>query len=473
MHSQVDFNQVDPPTAHGFKNNFVKLDAAINKDIKNGFPGATLLIIKDGHVVKYSSYGYLSLLDANGNPENNPIKTNKNTIYDLASLTKIFSTTFIMMHQAYLNEEDKNAGIDINQPLDKYDPGYHPAFPSTTVEQLLNHSAGNPPDINLYDPGYLGWSPACDTGYYSLQRTRSKGIEYLFPSINSKTRGENVYSDVDYIILGFALEHHLGEGLAQYLSQLYAPLFIHNKNAFISYQPLTAPNINKHNIASTTYRDTYVCGKVVPAHSYPTRRQGLMTGKVNDPTAYHSLGEISGHAGLFANIQALAILSQLVLNGGGYGATTLFDEKIIQEFITSTSPDPSYAQGWRVSSSNKGDTYLFGDVSSPDVFGHDGWTGTFVVVDKKHNMIIIGLTNKRNTRWGDINKYNDITPEGKRINKYSLPIYGNIVNLVYGNLKGGFPGHFYPGKLAKYLKSHTFNQTNEQGWFLKAYQSSF
>ena len=72
----IDFNQVDPPTAHGFKNNFVKLDAAINKDIKNGFPGATLLIIKDGHVVKYSSYGYLSLLDANGNPENNPIKTN-------------------------------------------------------------------------------------------------------------------------------------------------------------------------------------------------------------------------------------------------------------------------------------------------------------------------------------------------------------------------------------------------------------
>ena len=427
------------------------------------------MVIKDGHVVFNKAYGCLSILDKEGHPisRSKCIKVNSNTAYDLASLTKIFGVTLPMMHEAFLNELNLS-GININKKLHAYVPRYLPDFNNTTIWQLLNHSAGNPPDIELFDNGYydprsrMGWLAACGLGYYSVQRNISKQIEYQYPSKQTQTRGKNIYSDVDFIILGFSLEDILKEPLPSILDRLYAPLFKDTPQRYIGYMPTSPHGFDKTNIASTTFGDTLVCGgiKQSPAHPYNGRRTGLMTGVVNDPTAYHSLGQVSGHAGLFANIKALGVLSQLVLNGGGYGTVKLFDNNIINEFITPSyiTGDPSFAQGWRSAATpvGTGDSYLFGGISSPEVFGHDGWTGTFVVIDRTNNMVILGLTNKRNTVWNEINRYNDIDSRGHFVDKYTLPVYGKIINIIYSNLRQGFPGHFYPNKFEKYLHSNQF-----------------
>ena len=445
-YQSIDFNKVYPPEKFGLSPDITEqLNKTVEQDVNNGFPGATLMIIKDGHLVYSNHFGHLSLLDKNGRDvaENNLISTDINTVYDLASLTKIYATTFSIMHMCYLNQ------INIDKPASDYAVNYNPAY-DVTAKQLLNHSAGNPASIELYDSGIPGKPETKAVGwgkeYYSINRNRTKSIVYKFPHINRPPE-KNVYSDIDFMILGFMIEDISGMTENQYAAKnIYAPLLSNSPKAFIGYRPLdhkNNPNINKidrNNIASTTYQDPLIGGTSyrhkdinIPEHSYNKRRKTLMTGHVNDPKAYHSLNQVSGHAGLFGNIEAVAILAQTMLNGGGYGSTKLFNQAVINEFTEPSDTDESYAQGWRSAAAAEGKNlgYLFGNIfNNESVFGHDGWTGTFSVIDADHNMIIIGLTNKRNTSYKDINKYNNKNP-----NEYTIPRYGNIITMVNNALK--------------------------------------
>ena len=137
-------------------NEFEVVDDTINKDVANGFGGAVLLVIKDGEIVKQTAYGYQNMFkkDCKTNndysiPENCyendskrvPLETD--SIFDLASLTKVYSTVLAMMHLTYTGQ------LDINEPVAYYINDY--PYKDITVKQVAEHTAGFGPEVNFYN----------------------------------------------------------------------------------------------------------------------------------------------------------------------------------------------------------------------------------------------------------------------------------------------------------------------------------
>jgi uncharacterized protein YbbC (DUF1343 family)/CubicO group peptidase (beta-lactamase class C family) len=323
---------------------FPQVDAIIDEAVQTELiPGAVLVIGHNGAIVYRKAYGWRSLI-----PNREPMTLD--TIFDIASLTKVVATTPSVMR---LFEDGK---LRIDDPVTKYLPEFEGGKSPITVRLLMTHFSGMPPDLELV-PRWTGY----DTGIQRALNTK--------PIALPGTRF--IYSDINFILMGEIVHRLSGETLAQYAhEQVFAPLDM-NQTGF-----LPSPTL-RFRIAPT---------EIDPDTGIP------FLGVVHDPTARY-MGGIAGHAGLFTTADDLAKYASMMLAAGEHNGNRIFDPMTIKKFTEPASPADQpilRALGWDLDSpfsSNRGELYPIGS------FGHTGFTGTSMWMDPTTNSFVIILTN--------------------------------------------------------------------------------
>ena len=297
----------------------------------------------DGQVIYRKAYGSRSL-----EPRREPMTLD--TIFDLASLTKVIVTTTAVMQ---LVEQGK---VRLNDPVAKYLPEFaQNGKADITVRQLLTHYSGLEPDLDLK----TAWEGK-ETAY------RMAFAETPQDAPGSKF----AYSDINFIVLGALVERVSGETLDEYAARhIFVPLkMMHTR--FVPPLALRAGWIGK--IAPTQYDEN----------------EHMLRGVVHDPTA-RRMGGVAGQAGLFSTGDGLAKFAQALLNGGGGILSALSVQKMTRPEQPPSAP-VLRGFGWDIDSpfsSNRGDLLPVGG------FGHTGFTGTSMWIDPTTQTYIILLTN--------------------------------------------------------------------------------
>ena len=319
------------------------IQSAIRED---KIPGAVLLVGHDGKMVYRKAYGSRAV-------EPRREAMTPETIFDLASLTKVVATTTCVMR---LFEQGK---IKLNDPVGKYLPEFSVnGKEDITVRQLLVHYSGLREDLDLKDR----WEGK-ETAY------RMAFVEK--PAYPPGSRF--LYSDINFITLGALVERVSGMPLDEYAAKsVFVPLgMMHTR-----YRP---PASWKSKTAPTEYDDDHA----------------MLRGVVHDPTA-RRMGGVAGHAGIFSTADDLAKFAQALLDGGGRVLAPITVEKM----TTPQQPPTATAVrgfGWDLDSpfsSNRGELFPLGS------FGHTGFTGTSLWIDPTTNTYIILLTNAVHIKGG-------------------------------------------------------------------------
>ncbi len=316
------------------------LDPIIQQAIQDHqIPGAVLLVGHGGHVVYHKAYGSRAL-----DPRREPMTLD--TVFDIASLTKVVSTTTCVMK---LLEQGK---IRLNDPVARYLPEFaQNGKEDITVRQLLIHYSGLREDLDLKEP----WQGK-ETAYkmaFAETPVVAPGSKFL-------------YSDINFIVLGALVERVSGSTLDEYAARnIFTPL----KMTHTRFRP---PAAWKKTIAPTQYDDNNV----------------MLRGVVHDPTA-RRMGGVAGHAGLFSTGSDLSRFAQALMSGGG----GILSASTVEKMTTPQQPPTATAVrgfGWDIDSpfsSNRGELLPVGS------FGHTGFTGTSLWIDPVTNTYIILLTN--------------------------------------------------------------------------------
>jgi uncharacterized protein YbbC (DUF1343 family)/CubicO group peptidase (beta-lactamase class C family) len=320
------------------------VDSIIQTAIADGnIPGAVLIVGHDGKVIYRKAYGNRAL-----EPKRELMTID--TVFDLASLTKVIVTATSVMQLVELGK------VRLNDPVAKYLPEFaQNGKEDITVRQLLTHYSGLAPDLDLKAP----WEQK-DTAYrMAFAETPAQAPGAAF-----------TYSDINFIVLGALVERVSGESLDAYATKhIFTPLKM-TRTRFVPPLLTRAGWLSK--IAPTQYDEN----------------EHMLRGVVHDPTA-RRMGGVAGHAGLFSTADDLAKFAQALLNGG---------DGILSPaaVVKMTSPEQPPAApvlrgfGWDIDSpfsSNRGDLFPVGS------FGHTGFTGTSMWIDPTTRTYIILLTN--------------------------------------------------------------------------------
>ncbi|MGB0013451.1 MAG: serine hydrolase [Candidatus Sulfotelmatobacter sp.] len=316
------------------------VDAVIGQAIHDGnIPGAVLVVGHNGHVIYRKAYGNRAL-----EPRREPMALD--TIFDLASLTKVIATTTAVMQ---LVEQGK---VRLNDPVAKYLPEFaQNGKDDVTIRQLLTHYSGLAPDLDLK----------------SLWEGKDTAYRMAFGETPDDPPGSRFsYSDINFIVLGALVERVSGETLDEYCQRhIFLPL----KMTHTRFLP---PAAWRPKIAPTQYDEN----------------EHMLRGVVHDPTA-RRMGGVAGHAGLFSTADDLAKFAQALLNGGGGILSPLSVEKMTQPEQPPSAP-VLRGFGWDIDSpfsTNRGDLLPVGS------YGHTGFTGTSLWIDPTTQTYIILLTN--------------------------------------------------------------------------------
>ena len=390
------------PLKEGFSETKLKMvDNLINNDIRMGFPGAQLVVIKNGKIIKDTAYGFSKLYNEKG-ILSNPTPMTDDTLFDLASNTKMMATNLAIQKLVY---EEK---LDIEEYVCRYLPEFEgDGREKIKIRHLLEHTSGLDSSIKFYQEE-TGAGPE----FYSQNRTKTLELLNKVP-LAYETGTKYLYSDTGFMVLGYVVETITNMKLDEYVEKnIYEPLGLKNT----LFTPLNK-GFNKEDCAATETQGN-TRGNT---RTFPEIRTTTVQGEVHDEKAFYSLNGVAGHAGLFSNAEDLAVLCQLILNKGGYGEYKLCDENTIDTFMNKSSINPNMAMGWNRAAD--GDSlWMFSPYASSDAIGHTGWTGTLTIIDPKYDLAIILLTNKKNTPCVDGKFSGDAFETG---------LYGSVVTLIY------------------------------------------
>lgn len=384
-----------------------KVDDLINNEVKAGFPGASLIIIKNGMIVKNTAYGYAKKYDGDKLlSQFQPVKND--TLFDLASNSKMFATNLAMQK---LVSEGK---INIDELVCTYIPEFTgDGREKIKVRDVITHSAGFAAEIRFFKRAEVG------EALYSQERNKTLKLLEKAP-LAYPTGTKNIYSDTDYMLLGYLIERVTGKTEDEYLKEnVYKPLGL----THTTYNPLKN-GFKKEDCAATERMGNTRDG----VESFDNVRTYTLQGEVHDEKAFYSMEGIAGHAGLFSNTQDMAVLAQMLLNGGGYGGYKLCSLDTLQQFIKPTDKDMTYGLGWdRYANGIK--NWEFGPYAGASTVGHTGWTGTVTSIDFDNDMAIILLTNKKHSPViQNEKKTKSNTFEG---DNFETGKYGSVMSLIY------------------------------------------
>ena len=390
-----------PPALFGFDVQRLQLVDSIVKDgiSKQAYPGAVVLVAKDGRVVYEKAFGQMAYSD--------PTPVTTQTIYDLASVTKICATTMAVMK---LYDEGK---LNLNKPLGEFLSWVRGSNKENlTLNDILLHQAGLKGWIPFYretiDSANGGIASAAlyapePNGQFNVRVAqnmylRRDWIDTMYSRILTSElapQGRYIYSDNDFIFLGKIVESITGMTLDQYVKKTF-------------YDPL--------GMKTTGFkpRERFDIAQIAPTEQEPYFRRQLIQGDVHDPGAA-MFGGVAGHAGLFSNARDLAMLSQLMLNGGMVNGQRFFSERTIAHFTAYNSEISRRGLGFDKPEKNnyeRPEPYPCAS-ASPETFGHTGFTGTCWWVDPKHNLVFIFLSNRVNSSGPNFNKLGQMNIRGK------------------------------------------------------------
>lgn len=339
-----------------------EIDNVVDQAIKDkSIPGAVVIVGHRGKVVYRKAFGDRSLV-----PKVEPMTVD--TIFDLASLTKVVATTTSIMK---LVEDGK---LRLNDTVGKYIPEIQDEqAKKITIQQLLTHVSGYAPDFDLREK-WRGRDGMLQALYKEKLRT-VPGVKF-------------VYSDINFETLGELIQRLSGMPEDQYIAKV-----VLKDLPVTRFRRISTADTDTALIAPTENikgQNSYLGGSFEGSANEGER---ILRGQVHDPTAFRMDG-VAGHAGLFSNADDLARFCQMLLNGG-----TLDGKRILsaQTIATMTRPyvvsedGATRGLGWDMNtsfSSNRGDLFPLGS------FGHTGFTGTSVWIDRITQTYVVFLSNR-------------------------------------------------------------------------------
>jgi CubicO group peptidase (beta-lactamase class C family) len=371
-----------PPALVGLDGQFMadSIRAIVEEGIRQqAFPGAQVLVAKDGMVVFHETYGYHTYDSLQ------PVRPDD--IYDFASVTKVTSALPALMR---LYGEGR---FDLDAPLKQYLPFFKKSDKAdVTYRQLLAHNGRLKPSIVFWREAKNGdgtWKRRSfrniESGRYPIRITDSLFLHknynrQIFKGIRDLPLSEKpgyVYSDLSFILYPKVVEKLTGQPLEAYLAQTF-------------YRPLGANTLTYNPLRS------YPKERILPTERDTFFRRQQVHGTVHDETAA-MLGGVSGHAGLFGSAGDLAKLVQLYLNMGEYGGARYMSEAAVREFTRCQYCPEGNRRGLGFDKPliewNAKQSYVARS-ASPDSFGHSGYTGTFFWADPQSNLMVIFLSNR-------------------------------------------------------------------------------
>lgn len=319
----------------------------VRRDVGEGvYPGAVVIAGRNGivalheaagHAVRFESYAGGEAVEL---PKENWVPVRSDTIFDVASLTKLFTTVLVMR----LLESGR---IELDAPVAAYVPEFGlPGKRTVTTRHLLTHTSGLAAWTDLH-------------GRFHSPEERLAGV--LEAALEAAPGSRRVYSDLGFIVLGTVVERLTGQRLGEAVQEsITRPLAMTDT----MFRP---PSELRERIAATEYE--------------PWTGRGMVRGTVHDENAW-SLSGVAGHAGMFGTAHDLAVFADVLLRtGNSHGAGILRPETIarmIQEDLGVERNQPWY----------------MGALASPLTFGHTGFTGTSLVADLRTQSFVILLTNR-------------------------------------------------------------------------------
>lgn len=339
-------------------------------------PGAVVMIVKDGKVIFEKTYG------SHTYDGKVPVKTTD--IYDLASITKSAAATIAVMR---LYEQGR---VKLDSRITSYIPETRRTDKKNiTVKELMLHQAGLPSSISFgrklsskdYRSRYSSaYNVKAADGCYMKKNYYKKNMWPRILKAPMGKKGEYLYSDISMYYIKEVVERQSKKSFENYLyGNFYNPLGMQT--------------------ACFNPRDKFPAERLVPTEVDTYFRNTTLQGYVHDQGAA-MMGGVAGHAGLFSDANDMAILFQMLLNGGQYGGTEFFKKETVDTFTTKSSDDVRRTlgfDGWDPESEIGYPSFM----ASRSIFGHTGFTGTCVWADPEKKLIYIFLSNRTYPNTGN------------------------------------------------------------------------
>jgi CubicO group peptidase (beta-lactamase class C family) len=330
------------------------------------FSGAVGLLAHDGVIVdEYAVGGALRYADGAGTelPADQQVPMRADTIFDLASISKLFTSIAVM-------QQVEQGNLDVNASAMTYLPEFGiNGKQAVTVKQLLTHTSGFGADP----------VPSLWQGYPDMPSRRQAVLDSPLKNPPGTTY---LYSDINLLTLGFLVEKLTGSTLDAVIhNSITAPLGMTDTG----YNP---PASKLDRIAATEFE------------ANPPR--GMVRGQAHDENAW-SLGGVAGHAGVFSTVGDMAVLSQSILNGGSYRGHRILRQDTVRAMLTDHNqafPGNNHGLGFELDQ-----MWYMGTLASPVSAGHTGYTGTALVIDPESRSFALLFTNRvhPSRNWGSIN----------------------------------------------------------------------
>ncbi len=341
-------------------------------------PGCQILVAKDGKIVFNKAYGHHTTKKKR--------KVELDDIYDIASVTKVMASTLSLMK---LQDEGKfHPSNKIKDYLNMHDTINKREL---VMEDVLAHHA----QLAAWVPFYIstmstGKRPKVLDKYYSKTPDNSFGLKvtdnlflrndyrdsiyHRIMSTQLKPTRRYKYSDLAFYISHLIINKLSDEWLEDYVQQIF-------------YRPL--------GLSRTLFKpkDVYDLKEIVPTEEDSYFRNQTIHGHVHDMGAA-MLGGVSGHAGLFSTASELAILGQMLLNGGYYGGQQYLSPQVIKQYTSRHKDSTRRGLGFDMKELNPDKKMNMSEKATESTFGHLGFTGTAVWMDPENNMIFVILANR-------------------------------------------------------------------------------
>lgn len=401
-------------------------DSLIQSVVGKVTAGAVLVVAKDGRVIHERTFGHAELNDYDLRPLANPRAMQTNTVFDLASVTKVMATTMAMMILV------DRAQVSLDAPVYRYLPDFRgPHLDSITVRHLLQHSSG-----------LVQWQPL----YYQAS---SKAGTYR--AIREMPLGWGVgegrhYSDLGFMLLGYIVERVSGRSLDSFVDrELFNPLGLRRtafnpmKRGITGFAATEQGNVyERHMVYDSTFGYRY---RGDPA-SWDKWRKYVLVGETDDGNSFYANGGVAGHAGLFSTAGEISVLLDLLINRGMVRGKRFMRPATVDRFLT--RDQYGHYLGWQRQ-----------DGLPDGSFMHTGFTGTYVLGIPRQKLSVVLFTNRQNLGTNDNGFFPDVAP-------LRIAVVNAIVSAIGDSLESKGPRFEQTDfRSGKWFKGNTHTHTLE------------